>query len=411
MDVDPTRLDSVHHLAVRYAQERGVDLRLEKTLDRRAALAGTDFVVNTALAAGHERLREGWQIALRHGYRLPGSFHVLYDEAFWVNYHQLRLFESLTEDILDLCPKAWHLMIANPVIAGVTHLGRRYPDANVVGLCHGYTELYQIADLLGLKKEEMTFEVVGVNHHIWLTSFRWHGADAYPMLDRWIEERSADHWAKRPRGVLSRKKIDLYRKYGLLPIGDTAGWSGASWPWWYHTDQATGDRWDERPEIGWNDYFTAVGAAARDIERIARDSTSPVSGYVAADEPDDLVVPFIESLACDVQRVFIANTLNDGEHVPGIPRDFEVEAPVLVGGRGVQGIRTRGLPRAILAHILRDRIAPIEMELDAFVHGSRDRLVDLVLMDRGSASVEQVSAFVDEILALPYHGDMRSHYR
>jgi alpha-galactosidase len=64
------------------------ELYLEKTLDRRASLQGADFVINTALAAGHHRLREGWEIARRHGYNWGGSFHVMYDEAFWVNFYQ-----------------------------------------------------------------------------------------------------------------------------------------------------------------------------------------------------------------------------------------------------------------------------------------------------------------------------------
>ena len=83
------------------------------------ALEGADFVVNTALAAPHERLRAGWAIAQRLGYNWGGSFHIMYDEPFWVNFYQFRLFESVIEDSLELCPGAWHLVVANPVLADV----------------------------------------------------------------------------------------------------------------------------------------------------------------------------------------------------------------------------------------------------------------------------------------------------
>jgi alpha-galactosidase len=54
MDIDSVRLDLVHRLAKRYAQEISADLRLEATMDRQAALCDADFVINTALAGGHE---------------------------------------------------------------------------------------------------------------------------------------------------------------------------------------------------------------------------------------------------------------------------------------------------------------------------------------------------------------------
>jgi len=79
MDIDAGRLRASHKVCRRYADELGTDLRLEPTLERRRALRGADFVINTALAAGHHRLRAGWEIARKHGFNWGGSFHVMYD--------------------------------------------------------------------------------------------------------------------------------------------------------------------------------------------------------------------------------------------------------------------------------------------------------------------------------------------
>jgi alpha-galactosidase len=68
MDIDAERLEAAYTLCQRYAQELSFELHLEKTLDRRESLQGADFVINTALAAGHHRPREGWEIARRYGY-------------------------------------------------------------------------------------------------------------------------------------------------------------------------------------------------------------------------------------------------------------------------------------------------------------------------------------------------------
>ena len=72
---------------------------------------------------------------------------------------------------------------------------------------------------------------------------------------------------------------------------------------------------------------------------------------------------------------------------------------------------TAGRTRPLIAHILRDRVAPIEVELEAYETGSKTLLEQMILMDPYTRSIEQARALVDDILALPFHEDMREHYR
>jgi alpha-galactosidase len=411
MDIDAERLHAAHAVCQRYARELSFELRLEPTLDRQVALRGADFVINTALAAGHHRLREGWEIARRHGYDFGGSFHVMYDEAFWINFYQLRLFESVIEDALAICPAAWHLLVANPVLAGITHLTRKYPQVKIVGLCHGFSGVYGVAETLGLDPEQITFEIPGVNHFVWLTHFYHKGEDVFPMLDRWIESEAPRYrQAGQPARGLSPKTIDLYRRFGALPIGDTATWSGASWPVWYHSDLATEQGWGERPIDGWKGYFTWVAKNADAFKRVAANPAIKVTEFFPPRVLGEPMVPIIEAVACDIPRVIIGNIGNSSDFVPGIPRDFEVEIPTLVSRRGIQGIQTHGLPAPLLAHILHDRVAPVNLELEAFKTGSRELLLQLIWLDPWTRSEGQARALLDDILALPYHEEMRQHY-
>jgi alpha-galactosidase len=123
------------------------------------------------------------------------------------------------------------------------------------------------------------------------------------------------------------------------------------------------------------------------------------------------MVPIIEAIASDTPRTFIVNVINDHDYVPGIPRDFSVEIPALISARGVQGIRTNGLPAPLLAHVLRDRVGPVTMELAAYRDGSYEALRQLLMMDPWTRSQEQASALLDGILELPYHAAMREHYQ
>lgn len=412
MDIDPQRLDAIHHLCQRYADEVGINLKLEKTLDRRESLAGADFVINTALAAGHERLRGGWEIARRYGYRLGGSLHIYHDEAFWINFYQFRLMEDVITDVLDVCPEAWYLQVGNPVLAGITFLGRRYPEAKITGLCHGFSGVYRIADVLGLDRDKLTFQIPGVNHFVWLTHLYHNGQDVMPAFDQWIETQAPEYWKTcPPSDFLGPVAVDLYRRFGVFPIGDTCNPGGGSWPYWYHVDGTTEQRWKEDPYLWYENYFGWLDRTVTQIRRAGEDAGTPVSEVFPPKLSGEVMVPLIESIACDIPRVIIANIPNAGDFVPGVPRDFAVEIPTLISKRGIQGVKTDGLPRPLTSYILRDRVAPIEVELEAYTTGSKEALLQLILMDPYTTSEDQARGLLNEILDLPYHEAMRQHFR
>jgi len=401
MDIDQSRLDAVHMLCTRYADELGVKLTLEKTTDRRESLKGADFVVTTALAASHDKLKDGYRIALKHGFRFPGSYHILYDEAFWVNFYQLKLMESIVQDMLEICPDAWHLMVMNPVVAGTTYLLRKYPKLKMVGLCHGYAEVNGLAEGLGVDKETMHYEMAGVNHFVWLTSLFGNG------------ECKLDELMEKAKGSDDPRQ-KTFRDMGVHPIGDTAGWTGALWPWWNNMQDSSIDYWkDDLNDFdhGWDSYFNYVHKAAEDIKVQAFDKSVKLTELYPPEATDEFIVTLIESIACDIPRQFIVNILNTHNYVPGIPTDFQVEVPAICSKRGVQGLPTRGLPKPLILHTIRDRVVPVEMELEAYEKGDKELLLQVILMDRWCTSREQATAFLDEILALPYHEEMRKHYK
>lgn len=412
MDVDLERLEGSYNLCRRYAAELGADLRFEKTLQRAESLQGADFVINTALVAGHQRLRAGWEIARRLGYRWGGSLAIMHDEAFWINFHQLQLFESLAEDILTLCPNAWYLQVANSVLGGTTHLTRKYPSLKMTGICHGISGVNHIASLLGLEREGLTFECPGVNHFIWMTKLASHGVDMLPRFADWVENQSAEYF--KTCGMsdhMGPKPVDIYRRYGAIPIGDTATVGGGAWGYWYHLDDASEQRWQEDPASWWNHYFTTVETNARQNYRISQDPQARMTEYLKPVKSGEQMVPLVESLACDLPRTYYINIPNTGAYVPGIPADFAVEVPVRASRLGLQGIQTGGLPPLILQTLLRDRLVPWELELEAFNRGSKQLLVELVALDPWTRSLAQARAFVDEILGMDCHAGMRQHYR
>lgn len=413
MDINVERLDAIYDICVRYNKEIGGKLTFDKTTDRVESLKGADFVISTALTAPHSRLKEGFEIAKKWGFKFGGSYHVMYDEAFWINFYQLRFMEELTKDIIEHCPEAWHLMVENPMVAGVTLLQRKYPEAKTIGLCHGFADTYDMVEAMGYKKEDVTFQMPGVNHFVWLNEARIKGEPLFPILDKWIEEKGEEYWKTCfISSVLSKKRLDFYKKHGVIGIGDTLSFTGACWPWWYHTsDELEKEYTEYSPENGWNWYFGLVEKTAADFINLSKDPDAKVSDFLSNVGEDVLIIPLVESIAGNIPRVHIINTINKGQLVPGLPEDFEVEVPALCSADGIYPITTKPLPKHIIAHILRDRVAPVEMELAAYESGDLYLLKELVLMDKWAQSMEQVEGFINEIMDLPYHAEMKEHYK
>ena len=231
------------------------------------------------------------------------------------------------------------------------------------------------------------------------------------MLDGWLAEHGGapydpDKWP------FSKKHKDFYERHGVVGIGDTLSWTGACWPWFYHTDEETEAEYcDFVPMDGWNGYFNGVEKAAENIIALSKDTSRSVSEFLGEVGTDDLMVPLVESLACNVPRLMFVNLLNAGGLAPGVPEDFAVEVQALCQRDEIRPVKGDPLPKGMVAYILRDRVAPVEMELEAYLTGRLSLLEELVLMDKWAVSVKQVRGFINEILALPYHAEMKSHYR
>ena len=107
----------------------------------------------------------------------------MHDEPFWVNAYQLRFFDEVVRDVLELCPDAWYLQVANPVLAGMTWLGRRYPQAKMVGLVPRLRRRLPIwRTRWGSTASGSPSRFPGVNHTVFLTHAYHDGHDIFPLL-------------------------------------------------------------------------------------------------------------------------------------------------------------------------------------------------------------------------------------
>ena len=161
----------------------------------------------------------------------------------------------------------------------------------------------------------------------------------------------------------------------------------------------------------YENYFKLCDDRVEAIRKAVEDKTVKVSEVFSTMPSDEPMIPLIEGLAFDTGNQVIVNILNDGGYMKGLPTDYEVEIAAMVDKHGIHPIHNHGLPKPIMTHLLRDRIAPVEMELAAFENHSRELLLDLIMMDPWTKSRKQAEKLLDDIFALPCNADMKEYYK
>lgn len=420
MDIDRERLRRVEAFAKRYASELGVDYKFYSTLDRREAIREADFVVNTAMYGGHAYYEKMRAVSEEHGYyrgvnstewNMVSDYHTIW------GYYQWKLALDVARDVEQYAPDAWLLQLANPVFE-LTTLISRETKVKTIGLCHGHLGYKEIAGKLGLKPSDVEAEVVGFNHVVWLRRFTMHGRDLYPLIDEWIQTKADRYWERwrieqrDPFDIqMSPAAVDMYKRYGLFPVGDTV--RGGTWA--YHWDLKTKQYWygptgGPDSEIGWMLYLAGHEWYTGMLEKVASDPRIPISSLFPPARTDESLVPLISSIANNEPATYEVNVLNMGA-IDGIPGNVAVEIPAEVSANGVKRPQGISLPGKILKSVLWPRMLRMEMAITAFLEGGRQILIDWLMLDPRTKSEKQAEEAWDAILSLPENEEMRKHYR
>ncbi len=408
MDINEERLRAVSGLARRYAEEMGADLHFVETMDRAAALAGSDFVINTAFAKGHHHARRLRDLTAEHGYYYGGIHLGGFDD--------LALMMDVARDMERICPHAWLIQSGNPVYEGCT-LMTRETGLKIIGLCHGHYHYLDICEVLGLEPARVTFQAPGLNHQIWMTHFLYDGKDAYPILDEWIARQGEAFWrthvATRTHDIqMSRGAIQQYQLYGLMPIGDTVR---SRHNWWQHTDIATkkyyfGEPWGgPDTELARPFYVANQEKKMAEAARIATDPSSRVSDFIGTTKTREQQVPIIDALVNNHGAFFQVNVPNHGA-LAGVADDVVVEVPAWIDRAGIFPLRVTPLPRKIMLEHILPRVLEMERDVEAFTSGDRTMLLWNVVNSPQTRSFAQAAAVLDDVLTMEGNETLAAHY-
>ncbi|MEJ5229840.1 MAG: alpha-glucosidase AglA [Pseudothermotoga sp.] len=429
MDIDKERLDATHLLVEKYTEELVRKFQIESTTNLEKALEKADFVINTALARseGHE---DGYvqyeimrEVGEKHGYYRgidSQEFNMVSDYYTLTNYNHLKMSLEIAKAVESICPDAWLLQTANPVFE-ITQLIKELTKVKVVGLCHGYAHIFKLARRIGLDSNQIKWQVAGVNHAIWLNKFEFDGKDGYEILEKWIEKEAQNWQPEDPWDVdLSPAAIDMYRFYGMLPIGDTVRCG----TWKYHFNLETKKRWYGRfggidNEIERPKFYEQLRQTRKDLLKVARQLREDPSMtltqimptvFTKNGESKEQHIPFINAIVNNKKVRLVLNIENRGT-IKGIEDDVVVEVPVIVDKDGIHPENIEpDLTMRIKKMYLLPRILKMKWALEAFKTGDMSILEEILIRDPRTKSYRQVKEVLMAIMELPFNKEMKDHY-
>jgi alpha-galactosidase len=399
-DINPETLQKVAGIAQRVIQEKSLPYSISATTSRQEALRGADFcVISIEVGDRYELWEQDWKIPLLYGFRQiygenggPGGL-----------FHSLRIIPPILEicgDIRAICPGATVFNFSNPLTRICLAIKRKYPELNVVGLCHEIASIpHHLPRILGTPLSNLSFKAGGLNHFSVLleVTYKDTGRDAYPdvrakapayfehapsIADAFEEAFGGAPAAPSKRAWAGRRLfLEILERFGYLPITDDSHF-GEYIQWAYEVADHEGiDAFYSRYK-SWS------------LEQVPE-------SRIAGTEPGEFwrLVPIIEGMLTDSHHEeYAVNVMNDGL-IDNLPRDVVVEVPAMVDGGGVHGERLGMLPRGV-AGLLNNQVATVDLTAEAAITGSRDIALQALLVDPLVDSVSRAEALLDTMLEL-----------
>jgi alpha-galactosidase len=407
-DLNARNLDMVTQLCQRDIDCAGVPARLESTLDRRAAVADSNYVISTIRQGGLEAFQLDIDIPLKYGVdQCVGD--TLSAGGIMYGQRTIPALLDFCQDIREVAkPGALFLNYSNPMAMNAWACNK-YGGVQTVGLCHGVQGAHwQITECVEmwakaqgllpadakLHRKDVHVIASGLNHQTWFVKVEWNGYDMLPLLLELFEQHPVFSQTEKVR-------IDVLRRFGYYST-ESNGHLSEYVPWYR-----------KRPDeiMQWIDLSSWINGETGGYLRVCTEGRNwfetdfpnwlkepalDLSTYKRSEEHGSYI---IESLETGRTYRGHFNVINQG-HIPNLPDGCVVEIPAYVDRTGINVPVVGPLSLACAATCsVSARVQ--EMSMEAAVKGDVTLLKQAMLHDPLVGAVcnpEEVWQMTDEML-------------
>ncbi len=393
-DINKDNLDRVVQLCQRDLDENGINIKIKSTLDRREAFKDAKYIINCVRVGGLEAFETDVNIPLKYGVdQCVGD--TLCTGGIMYGQRVIAAMLDFCKDMREVAsPDVLHLNYSNPN-AMVTWACNKYGKVNTIGLCHGVIHgQEQIAEVLGLKYEDLDIICAGLNHQTWYLSLKHNGIE--------LKDKILEGFLKHEKFSKQEKvRIDMLKRFGYYSTESNGHLS--EYLAWYR----------KRPEEikDWIDLGDWINGETGGYLRVCTEGRTwfetdfpnwlkePAKKYDGSDRGKEHGSYIIESLETGKRYRGHFNIVNNN-CITNLPNDCVVEVPCYVDGNGVSVPQVGDLPLGAAA-ICSQSAWVQRIAVEAAVTGNAQLLKQAALLDPLTGAVcnpPEVWQMIDEML-------------
>ncbi len=386
VDVLPERLEVVGGFAQRMAAAAGSPFTVHLTTDRRAGVAGADYVTT--------QLRVGWMAARKNDEYLGLRHGLIGQETTGVGgmakaLRTIPVILGIAADMRELAPGALLVNFTNPAGLVTEALARHASDVPSVGVCNvPITTRMHMAEMLEkrtgqpIDPNRTRLDTLGLNHLSWHRGFEVDGEDVWAEIiaGTLAELRADDHPAWDPALI---EQLQMIPNYYLNYFYQTA------------------------KKLAEQDSWATEGSRAEQVMAIEKDLLAEYADPNRSTPPDDLMKrggAYYSTLATqllnahynDLGETHVVNLPHRGA-VAGWPADWVLEMPVKVNRAGITPLPAEPLPLACFGLIAQIKSYEL-LTVEAAVHGDRNAAYEALLAHPLGPPADQIPAVLDDML-------------
>lgn len=225
-DINAHNLSMIQQILERMVSSNGLSTRITATTDRREALSGARYIINSTRIGGLEAFADDIRIPLRYGVdQCVGD--TICAGGIMYGQRSMAALLDFCKDIRDVAePGARLLNYANPMAMN-TWAAIDYGGVETIGLCHGIQHgAKQIAEVLGAESpRDLDYVCTGINHQTWYIDLRLKGRRVS------FEELLAAYERHPVYSRQEKVRIDVLRRFGVYST-ESNGHLSEYLPWY-----------------------------------------------------------------------------------------------------------------------------------------------------------------------------------
>lgn len=393
MDIDEERLETARILVEKVADSLGVKPKITSTTDRKRALDGADYVINTIQVGGYEPCTvTDFEVPKKYGLKQTIA-DTIGIGGIMRGLRTIPVMIDFCREMEELCPDAWLLNYTNPMAIN-TGAVLQQTGVKAVGLCHGIQGAHHwLSERLGVPKDELAYIAAGTNHCAWFIKLEYKGQDMYPKLKKVVAD-GGDFMEK------DKVRFEMLKKFGYYG-GESSEHTAEYFQYFIRKDHP---EIIDQLNIPIDEYIRRCISQNKRWDEMAdgfRDKNEPIGEITRTSEYGGLI---IHSMETGTPRVIYGNILNNG-HITNLPNGACVEVPCLVDRNGVQGTVVGDLPEQCAA-LVRSNMNVHLLTQKASVTRKREDVYRAVFVDpltSANLTLDEMVSLVDELIEA--HGD------